>query len=250
MGNKTIWVVIGLLVLGVGGYFLLRGGYKTPQTTTGQSQSTGAVTSTPVSEDSVSVNDQQPGESITVASVEFVDSGYVVIHEDKGGTPGSVIGNSDLLSGKGNVVISLSRQSVDGEVLYAMLHKDDGDEVYEFPGDDTPLKDESGKVVLSKFNISEKVVEVGVSAKEISITSSNFSFSPNNITLTQGQAVKITFQNSGTHTFTIDELGVDRSITGSSTTIEFTPTKSGTFEYYCAIPGHKEQGMLGNLTVN
>jgi nitrite reductase (NO-forming) len=77
----------------------------------------------------------------------------------------------------------------------------------------------------------------------------NFFFSPSSMTLVKGQPVKITFQNSGTHTFTIDELGINEPLRGSSATIEFTPTQSGTFEYYCAIPGHKEAGMFGSLEV-
>lgn len=91
--------------------------------------------------------------------------------------------------------------------------------------------------------------ETQTGAKEISITSRNFSFSPKTLTLKEGQPVKITFQNRGTHTFTIDELGVNKSLTGSSSTVEFTPTRSGTYEFYCAVPGHRQQGMLGALTV-
>lgn len=36
---------------------------------------------------------------------------------------------------------------------------------------------------------------------------------------------------------------------GSATTIVFRTTKSGTFEYYCSIPGHKAAGMVGKLIV-
>jgi len=87
------------------------------------------------------------------------------------------------------------------------------------------------------------------STKELSMTSGNLFFSPKNLSVSKGEAVKITFSNSGFHTFTIDELGVNQSLSGSTATVEFTPTKSGTFEYYCTVPGHKEGGMLGSLTV-
>jgi len=244
MGNKTVLVVIVLLVVGGGGYFLLRGGYQAPGTT----QPIETTTQVAVTENSVTANDQGPGESVTVARVKLVDSGYVVVHEDGGGKPGPVIGNSELLSGRNsNVLISLSRSTLEGEVLYAMLHSDDGDGVYEFPGDDVPLKDESGNIVLSKFGLSEEASEQ--SAKEISMSSSNFSFNPKTLTLKEGQPVKITFANSGTHTFTIDELGVNESLRGGSVTVEFTPSKSGTFEYYCTVPGHRQQGMVGTADV-
>lgn len=32
--------------------------------------------------------------------------------------------------------------------------------------------------------------------------------------------------------------------------IEFTPSKAGTYEFYCAVAGHKEAGMKGRLIVN
>jgi len=95
----------------------------------------------------------------------------------------------------------------------------------------------------------EEAMMEGSSAKEISMVSGNVFFNPKNLTLTKGQPVKITFSNTGTHTFTVDELGVDQSFRGSTATVEFTPTKRGTFEYYCKIPGHKEGGMFGSLTV-
>ncbi len=86
-------------------------------------------------------------------------------------------------------------------------------------------------------------------AEEISMVSGNLFFDPKGLTLTKDQPVKITFSNNGFHTFTIDELGVDQSLRGSTATVEFIPTKTGTFEYYCTVPGHKEGGMFGSLTV-
>ena len=32
-------------------------------------------------------------------------------------------------------------------------------------------------------------------------------------------------------------------------TIGFTPTRAGTYEFYCSQPGHREAGMKGTLTV-
>lgn len=92
--------------------------------------------------------------------------------------------------------------------------------------------------------------EVQSEAREINIVSRNFIYDPEVIEAERGETVVISFQNSGTHTFTIDELGINESLSGGSTTVEFTSRESGTFEFYCAIPGHKEQGMIGVLTVN
>lgn len=86
-------------------------------------------------------------------------------------------------------------------------------------------------------------------AEGIIMESGNLFFNPRALKLTKDESVKITFQNFGTHTFTIDELGVDIPLLGTSETIEFTPNKAGSFEYYCAVPGHREGGMFGLLEV-
>ncbi|GMQ95428.1 MAG: hypothetical protein BMS9Abin13_541 [Patescibacteria group bacterium] len=88
-----------------------------------------------------------------------------------------------------------------------------------------------------------------VNVKEISMVSGGLFFNPNNLTLEKGQPVRISIQNSGLHTFTVDELGVDVPLAGVSGVVEFTPTESGVFEYYCAIPGHREGGMFGSVTI-
>ncbi len=36
---------------------------------------------------------------------------------------------------------------------------------------------------------------------------------------------------------------------GGTTTVDFTPTKAGTYSFACNLPGHKEAGMVGTLTV-
>ena len=62
--------------------------------------------------------------------------------------------------------------------------------------------------------------------------------------------MRIDITSVGQHTFTIDELGVN-VITphGQITEVEFTPGKKGTFQFYCAVPGHKKAGQVGTITV-
>jgi plastocyanin len=87
---------------------------------------------------------------------------------------------------------------------------------------------------------------------EITVNGGSFYFKPNEIHVKKGQKVKITLKNDGgLHDFVIDELHVksDRIKSGESTIIEFTPDKTGTFEYYCSVGNHRQMGMKGNLIV-
>jgi cytochrome c oxidase subunit 2 len=91
------------------------------------------------------------------------------------------------------------------------------------------------------------------SVQTVTIEGGNFYFKPNEIRVKKGQKVKITFSNVGNtmHAFVINEFNVkiDPIPGGQSATAEFTPDKSGTFEFYCSIPNHRQMGMKGNLIV-
>jgi len=81
------------------------------------------------------------------------------------------------------------------------------------------------------------------------MVSGNVFFSPKDLTLKKDQPVKITFSNTGSHIFTIDELGIREPLRGNTVTVELTPDQSGSFEYYCSVPGHRSGGMFGSLVV-
>lgn len=90
------------------------------------------------------------------------------------------------------------------------------------------------------------------SGKTFTITGSDFSFSPSNITAQKGDRIKIIFVNSvGNHNLVIDEFGVATPIIrgGKQADIEFTADKTGTFKYYCSVGEHRALGMEGTLTV-
>lgn len=86
-------------------------------------------------------------------------------------------------------------------------------------------------------------------ALQLSMTSTNFVYTPNVISAQVGQEVVITMTNTGTHDFVIDELGVRQALAAGVNTIRFTPSKAGTFEFYCSIGSHREMGMKGTITV-
>jgi len=90
-------------------------------------------------------------------------------------------------------------------------------------------------------------------AQEVNVTlGPGFVFNPDMITVDPGRPVDLVVENLNDidHTFTIDELDIDlRVAPGQQQEITFTPAETGTFEFYCTEPGHRDQGMVGWLGV-
>lgn len=93
---------------------------------------------------------------------------------------------------------------------------------------------------------------------QVSIKSTDqMRFEPTTMTARVNTPVRLTLDNSGAalvHDWTIDNLGGQKVQAKAQprqrATAEFTPTTAGSFQFYCAEPGHKEAGMVGTLTVN
>jgi nitrite reductase (NO-forming) len=87
---------------------------------------------------------------------------------------------------------------------------------------------------------------------DISLTATEFKFNPGSMQLPAGKKVSITLVNMGAveHDITVDALGVKlQTAVGKTASGEFTLDKPGTYDFYCSIPGHKEAGMRGTLSV-
>ncbi len=86
----------------------------------------------------------------------------------------------------------------------------------------------------------------------VNVTADEGYFDPDVIVVDQGQEVTVEIENvsDADHTFTIDELDIDVSLAPEAQEeITFTATEEGTFEFYCAEPGHRDAGMYGYLGV-
>ncbi|MBT2640198.1 plastocyanin/azurin family copper-binding protein [Bacillus sp. ISL-39] len=108
----------------------------------------------------------------------------------------------------------------------------------------------------------------------IQVNPSNFSYSPSRINLSKNKKVLLTFTNHDSieHDIVIVKMptlpNTDQeniSSHGSHDShgdglhlhanpheegnISFTPTETGTYEFYCSLPGHRENGMVGIIVV-
>ncbi len=86
---------------------------------------------------------------------------------------------------------------------------------------------------------------------------SDFEIQPNGVHAVAGQPFALTLVNSGRvrHNLTLDPAVADVSLPsalnpGEKVSVTFTPKAAGAFTYWCGIPGHREAGMIGTLTVD
>lgn len=114
-----------------------------------------------------------------------------------------------------------------------------------------------------------------------SLLATDIAFDQNRIEVTAGQPVRILLNNEGAleHDFSImeiphvgkvmaeemeegaghdthdmSEMNVDPEVhvaapIGGRSSVEFTPSIPGEYEFFCAVAGHKEAGMVGTLVV-
>jgi len=103
----------------------------------------------------VTVVDQSvDGGKVTIAEVDSSAAGWLVIHADNNGSPGTVLGYTAVKTGVNKDVVVTLDDSEATPVLYAMLHLDAGQAgVYEFPGADAPVMVD-GAMVSPAFNVT------------------------------------------------------------------------------------------------
>lgn len=111
---------------------------------------------------------------------------------------------------------------------------------------------------------------------EITIDANVMKYQPATLEVMAGQRVKLMFRNLDAmeHDFSIMEIPVETTgptaepmaghdmsrmtsepqlhmaaMMGQIASMEFTPTKPGTYEFFCTVAGHKDAGMVGTLSV-
>ena len=108
------------------------------------------------------------------------------------------------------------------------------------------------------------------SGSSLSIKGTEFVFEPGDFSIKAGQEFTVTLDNDGVvdHSFSIlkagnvisamDEYSEDLEIPGTainlgpdeSGSVTFTIADAGRYQFICALPGHLEAGMKGQLTVS
>jgi uncharacterized cupredoxin-like copper-binding protein len=86
----------------------------------------------------------------------------------------------------------------------------------------------------------------------VDIVAHDIFFEPSEVTIPANTDVTVNLPNEGAapHNFSIDALGIDVDIAAGATEHVVINAPAGEYEFYCNVPGHKEAGMVGTLTVS
>jgi len=95
-----------------------------------------------------------------------------------------------------------------------------------------------------------EATEPGGPAIAAQLDAFDIGWDPKEITIGTGpQTIAITNTGVSLHDFTIDELGIKVDLPAGETTNVEINAEPGTYTFYCSIPGRREAGMEGTLTV-
>jgi plastocyanin len=84
------------------------------------------------------------------------------------------------------------------------------------------------------------------------VTAEDTTFDTTSLSMRSGEVLGLFLVNRDptAHSFDIDGLGIHVQMPpNSTTTVAITAAASGAYEYYCAVLGHRDAGMVGTLTI-
>ncbi|HKY47187.1 MAG TPA: cupredoxin domain-containing protein [Acidimicrobiia bacterium] len=85
------------------------------------------------------------------------------------------------------------------------------------------------------------------------LTAETTTFVESNLHLRDGEVLGLFVTNKDAigHSFDIDSLDIHMQLPPNSTTaVVIKPTRPGNVEFFCGVPGHREAGMVGTITVD
>jgi len=141
--------------------------------------------------------------------------------------------------------------------LFALTR--DSAEAPETPAPDTmaqptPTKESLPAVDESMLPVPNpgEPVEEPLSVSEFTLDSFNFGYSQTELRVNEGDTVTINLTSSdGFHDWVVDEFkaATEKIQEGETTSVTFVADTAGTYEFYCSVGSHREQGMVGTLIV-
>ena len=117
-------------------------------------------------------------------------------------------------------------------------------------GDDSTSKSKSPDTTAAKGAAAPDLTGV---ATVLELSGKEFAFDPATLNAPAGTKFGVKFTNKGVmeHDFTIEGHESEKVVgpIGGAVAVGTFTLAAGTYKYFCAVPGHKESGMTGTLTV-
>jgi len=115
--------------------------------------------------------------------------------------------------------------------------------------DDMSGMDDDGMAGMDPEDEGDRAV--GEGARQVEVVAGDFAFDPAEIEAEAGEDLVIALTSDDIlHDFTIDELDVQVTAdAGETEEGGISDLEPGDYTYYCSVPGHREAGMEGTLTV-
>lgn len=108
-----------------------------------------------------------------------------------------------------------------------------------------------GTAIAGSPTAEEPVAASGANGNEFEVVSHDIFFEPKEVTIAADTDVTIVLPNEGAapHNFSIDELDISIDQAPGETHEITINAPAGVYEFYCNVPGHREAGMIGTLTI-
>ena len=161
----------------------------------------------------------------------------------------ALVGVSDVRQLEGGRVgarVETANPTVEGTIVINAILVQEGDR---YLIDDETVVDASEQGTPQAADAAAGGEEAATEA--LVVESYDIYFEPTELTIPADTDVTVSLPNVGVtlHNFAVDELGIDVDIAPGATEQVVINAPAGEYEYYCNVPGHKQAGMLGTLTV-
>ena len=161
----------------------------------------------------------------------------------------ALVGVSDVRQLEGGRVgawVETANPTVEGTIVINAILVQEGDR---YLIDDETVVDASEQGTPQAADAAAGGEEAATEA--LVVESYDIYFEPTELTIPADTDVTVSLPNVGVtlHNFAVDELGIDVDIAPGATEQAVINAPAGEYEYYCNVPGHKQAGMLGTLTV-